>query len=172
MWSTWHNTVAVHSWRAKVNPYIDTNCKCCELGIEETPSTGSILAPVLKMHGSLHSPLSTISAGFSPLRDPIFVWTSFNVCSEIQPREDFKDSKPFGHCCEVQSFGRYGSPATARSLPTSSGPRNFFNSWFGRPSSILVELHNSGLNPCLNRGHRTGFAFGRNLTSFGFHPLF
>jgi len=37
MWSTWRNAIAVHSWRFKINPDIDTNCNSCKLGIEETP---------------------------------------------------------------------------------------------------------------------------------------
>lgn len=37
MWSVWHNAVAVHSWRARIAPGIDTTCNCCDLGTEETP---------------------------------------------------------------------------------------------------------------------------------------
>lgn len=38
MWSIWHNAVAVHTWRARITPGIDTSCSCCNLGVEESPA--------------------------------------------------------------------------------------------------------------------------------------
>jgi len=37
MWSIWHNVIAVHSWRMKIVLDIDTNCSCCDLGVEKNP---------------------------------------------------------------------------------------------------------------------------------------
>lgn len=36
MWSTWHNAVAVHSWRVKINLTINMNGKCYDLAVIET----------------------------------------------------------------------------------------------------------------------------------------